>query len=199
MPKQITLATININKANPRKIEPKEFRDLVESIRRDPEIMSVNPLVLHSKTDFTILAGEQRYKALKELGYEEIPTNWVIYADGLSEQQKRKFILLDNLHAGAWDYIKLQEEFKPEELEDWNIEFAELQQLNPSELLTVGELPKEEKPRPSATADEYSVFELVMLHDNKLKLLETLNHIKSNHQLDKLEDCIMHLITLYQS
>jgi hypothetical protein len=53
-----------------------------------------------------------------------------------------------------------------------------------------GELERVE-PRPKATDDSYSNFELVMLHPNKVRLVELLARIKEEHHLDKVEEAIM--------
>ena len=47
---------------------------------------------------------------------------------------------------------------------------------------------------PKSTDDEYSVFELVMLHENKLILLQVLNEVKTKHGIDKQEDALMYII-----
>lgn len=51
---------------------------------------------------------------------------------------------------------------------------------------------------PKASDDEYSLFELVMRHENKLRLLETLNHIKQARAFDKHEDALMWLVDQYE-
>ena len=59
-----------------------------------------------------------RYKALYELGYEDIP---VVEVKGLSDEQKRKFRLLDNKTAeiADWDLDKLEIELVGLEIEDF--------------------------------------------------------------------------------
>jgi hypothetical protein len=52
-------------------------------------------------------------------------------------------------------------------------------------------------PKPKATDDNYSVFELVMLHENKTKLVDVLNDIKRNKDFDKIEDALMDLVNSY--
>lgn len=54
-------------------------------------------------------------------------------------------------------------------------------------------------PKPKATDDHYSVFELVMEHDNKVRLVELLNSIKQEKQLDKIEDALMQLVRSYEA
>lgn len=69
--------------------------------------------------DYVILAGHTRALALVELGYEEAPC---IIMDGLTDEQKRKFRILDNKTAeiAEWDYDLLKEELKELELEGFS-------------------------------------------------------------------------------
>lgn len=57
------------------------------------------------------------------------------------------------------------------------------------------EKPKSESPK--ATDERYSVFELVMIHENKLLLVEVLNNLRQERHYEKIEDALMHLIRAY--
>lgn len=194
--KPIELSKIIPNPNNPRTVKSEDFEKLVQSIKADPEILTVNPIVLNSSTDFSIIAGQMRYLALKKLKYKKLPPEWILFADKLTEEQKKKFIILDNTHTGTWDLAKLNDDWA-DQLAEWNISIPE---FNPTEelpdLLPVEktEIKKEVTGKALATANEYSVFELVMLHENKLKLLEILNKIKNEQQFEKLEDSLMFII-----
>lgn len=50
---------------------------------------------------------------------------------------------------------------------------------------------------PKASDEDYSTFELVMLHSNKLLLVETLNKLRQERHFEKIEDALMHLIKSY--
>lgn len=54
------------------------------------------------------------------------------------------------------------------------------------------------KAEPKASDDDYSVFELVMLHENKIRLVECLSSIRADQMYDKLEDALMHLVRHYE-
>ena len=56
-----------------------------------------------------ILAGHTRYKALRQLGYQEAD---VVVKSGLTEEQKRKYRLLDN---------------KTGELAEWDVDLLEME------------------------------------------------------------------------
>lgn len=47
--------------------------------------------------------------------------------------------------------------------------------------------------------DDYSNFTILMLHSNKLQLVECLDEIRENENLFKLEDALMHLVNLYNN
>jgi len=88
---------------NPRKND-KAVDAVAESIRQCGYIA---PVIVDENN--VILAGHTRLKALETLGYDKIP---VIEAKGLTEEQKRKYRLLDNKTAelAEWDFALLAEE-----------------------------------------------------------------------------------------
>ena len=69
-----------------------------------------------------ILAGHTRYKALQKLGRSVAD---VVVKTGLSDEQKRKYRILDNKTAelAEWDYDLLKQELE-------NIDFAELENFD---------------------------------------------------------------------
>jgi hypothetical protein len=66
-----------------------------------------------------------RYLALKEMGWKEIPDEWVKIADELTPDEKRRFIIADNVSGGEWDYEDLAANWDPIELENWGLELPE--------------------------------------------------------------------------
>ena len=52
---------------------------------------------------------------------------------------------------------------------------------------------------PKQSDDDYSLFELVMLHENKLKLIDALNLIKKKLSIETNEIALMTLISSYDS
>ena len=67
------------------------------------------------------------------------PTATIARADHLTEEQKREFIIKDNVSFGEWDEGLLREDFSDEELIDWGLED-----------------PEEEDPEEDADEDEYT-------------------------------------------
>ena len=76
-----------------------------------------------------ILAGHTRFKALQQLGYDEIE---VAIAEGLTEEQKKKYRLLDNKtnELAAWDFEKLDEELANLDFGDFDFGLALSQEAN---------------------------------------------------------------------
>ena len=66
-----------------------------------------------------------RYRALGEMGYDEIPDEWIVKADDLTAKQKKEFIIKDNIGYGVWDEDILIEEFDVQLLYDWGLPVKE--------------------------------------------------------------------------
>lgn len=49
----------------------------------------------------------------------------IIYADTLTEEEKREFIIKDNSSFGAWDWDVLANEWESEQLDDWGVDVWE--------------------------------------------------------------------------
>jgi len=116
------LSEIKINPKNPRLIKDDRFKKLVKSLQEFPKMMKLRPIVVDS--NMQILGGNMRFKALKELGYKDIPDNWVKRADELTEAEMRRFIITDNVPFGDWDLDILQE-WDSKELIEWGIELPD--------------------------------------------------------------------------
>lgn len=114
------LKDIKENKANPRLIKDYKYHQLVNSIKDFPKMLELRPIVID--TDGTILGGNMRFKALKELGYKEIPDTWVKRADELSDAEKQRFIIEDNVGFGEWDYDALANEWDVNDLVEWGLD-----------------------------------------------------------------------------
>jgi DNA modification methylase len=123
-PTSISITKIKKNPSNPRIIKDEKYRKLVQSIKDFPEMLELRPLVLDS--DMTVLGGNMRLTALRELGYKEAPC---LIASELTDEQKRQFIIKDNLGYGEWDWDALGELYQLPELEDWGLDIPEFVSL----------------------------------------------------------------------
>lgn len=114
------LSEIKSNPNNPRVIKDHKFKKLKKSISEFPKMMELRPMVINE--DNIVLGGNMRLKALKELGYKEVPEEWVKRASDLTEEETRRFIIADNVGFGEHDWEMLANEWNTEELEDWGLE-----------------------------------------------------------------------------
>lgn len=113
------LSKIKQNPNNPRVIKDDKFAKLVKSISEFPKMMELRPMVIND--DNIVLGGNMRLKALKELGYDEIPDTWIKKAKELTDDEQRRFIIADNVGFGEHDWEMLANEWNADELSDWGI------------------------------------------------------------------------------
>jgi DNA modification methylase len=117
------LSNIKPNPNNPRLIKDDKFSKLVQSIKDFPEMMEKRPIVCVTDVDGKIypLGGNMRYKAIKELGYKDVPDTWIVMADEWTEEKRREFVVKDNVGFGEWDWEQLQT-WDAEELKSWGLD-----------------------------------------------------------------------------
>jgi hypothetical protein len=60
--------------------------------------------------------------ALKELGYKDIPDEWVKSANELTEDEKNRFIIADNVGFGDWDFEMLESDWSLDDMSDWGLD-----------------------------------------------------------------------------
>ena len=113
---------IKLNKSNPRIIKDYKFEKLKKSISEFPKMLELRPMVIDN--DNVVLGGNMRLTALKDLGYKEIPDNWVKRASELTDEEKQRFVIADNVGFGDWDWDILANEWDTDLLVDWGLEGA---------------------------------------------------------------------------
>jgi hypothetical protein len=114
---KVAIREIKPNTNNPRFIKDDKFRKLVKSIKEFPEMLELRPIVVDS--DMIVLGGNMRLKACIEAGLTEVP---ILVADQLSEEQKKEFIVKDNVGFGEWDWDLLANEWDTDLLEEWGLD-----------------------------------------------------------------------------
>jgi 16S rRNA G966 N2-methylase RsmD len=115
--KTVKISEIKTNPNNPRLIKDEKFKKLVKSINEFPEMLEIRPIVVNA--DMIVLGGNMRLKACKEAGLKEIQ---IIFANDLTEEQQREFIIKDNVGFGEWDWELIANEWDAEELDDWGLD-----------------------------------------------------------------------------
>jgi hypothetical protein len=120
------LTDLKLNPNNPRLIKDAKFKKLCDSVRDFPKMMELRPIVIDKANGNMILGGNMRLLALKKLGYKEIPDGWVKDAAELTEDEKRRFIIEDNMSLGEWDYGLLAGSFDTSDLVEWGFDEKEL-------------------------------------------------------------------------
>lgn len=116
MIKTVDIKDIKPNTRNPRYIDEKEFKSLVESIKSFPEMLDARPIVVDK--DLRILGGNMRWKASLEAGLGQV----TIYIAGWDPEKDKEFIIKDNVSAGQWDWEMLANEWDADDLNDWGLE-----------------------------------------------------------------------------
>ena len=107
---------------NPRAITQEALGKLAESIKRNSKFMPLRPIVIDD--DGNVLGGNQRLRAIRDiLGMDEVPDSWVVRASDLSEQERREFVLVDNVQSGDWDVELLREHWMDVDLEGLGVPF----------------------------------------------------------------------------
>jgi ParB-like chromosome segregation protein Spo0J len=114
---RVDIRQIRPNPDNPRFIKEGKFEKLVKSIKEFPEMLELRPIVVNQ--DMVVLGGNMRLKACEEAGIEQVP---IIFADNLTEEQQKEFIIKDNSSFGEWDWDLLANEWDVELLDDWGLD-----------------------------------------------------------------------------
>jgi DNA modification methylase len=91
------VASLRPHERNPRTITAPRLAALKADLDADPEMLRARPLI--ALPDGRVIAGNQRLRAVVELGWETVPA---VYAD-LDENRAREWALRDNNQFGEWD------------------------------------------------------------------------------------------------
>jgi len=176
------ITDIKPNPENPRIIKDHKFKQLVESIKSFPKMLELRPIVIDENN--VVLGGNMRLKACTEAGLTDVP---VIYAKDLTEEQKKEFIIKDNVGYGEWDWEDLANSWDVEQITDWGLDINGFD-VNANELSNEFSLPSGDKsPFQQMTftlADEQSIQIKNAIEEIKrteeYKFVETMGNENSN-------------------
>lgn len=113
------IVKVNINELispeyNPRQITDDEMEKLKNSIN---EFGYIAPIIVNKHNNH-IVGGNQRYEALKSLGYTDVD---VVFVDEPDIQREKALNIALNKISGEWDFVKLADIIDDLELNDFDI------------------------------------------------------------------------------
>lgn len=114
---KVKVSEIILNDNNPRIIKDNKFKKLVKSIQDFPEMLQLRPIVVDDAN--IILGGNMRFRACVEAGLTEV---YILRAENLTEEQKKEFIIKDNVGFGEWDWDELANNWDNDQLESWGLD-----------------------------------------------------------------------------
>ena len=120
MIKQVNINEVLTNPNNPRIIKDEKFKKLVKSIKEFPQMLEKRSIVVDES--MTVLGGNMRLKACIDAGLKKV---WVDVAEGWTEDQKKEFIIKDNVGFGDWDWDILANDWAGLALTDWGLDVWE--------------------------------------------------------------------------
>jgi hypothetical protein len=135
MKQVIKISQVKNNPNNPRVIKDHDFYVLVNSIKTTPGFMEFRPVIIDYNN--MVLCGNQRLRACIYLGHKEIWTDLFTQekADEMNKEAQKEgrptktyleyckaITIVDNTHAGTWDWDMLANEWEQTELEDWGLD-----------------------------------------------------------------------------
>ena len=108
---------IKPNPNNPRIIKDIKFKQLVKSIQDFPQMLELRPIVIDENN--MVLGGNMRLKACIEAGLTDVP---VKQAKDLTEEQKKEFIIKDNVSFGSHDWSELANNWDVDLIQEWGLD-----------------------------------------------------------------------------
>jgi hypothetical protein len=138
--KKVKLSAIKLNPDNPRRIGTVEMDRLVKSLQDFPDMLNIREIVCDET--MTVLGGNMRLLALRKIGAKEATAKIV---KGLTEAQKREFIIKDNSQFGEWN-LDLLSGWDGLPLVEWGVDIPKHWGGLPPEEIADGSDPEPEKP-----------------------------------------------------
>jgi len=122
------LKDIKPNPNNPRVLRDDKFQKLKKSIQEFPKMLSLRPIVIDENN--VVLGGNMRLRALQDLGFTDLDDSCVKYAKDLTEEEKQRFIIADNVAFGEWDWDTLANDWDVVDLEAWGLEIPQFKSID---------------------------------------------------------------------
>jgi hypothetical protein len=175
------------NPDNPRTITGDALEKLKASIREFPAMLQLRPIVVDA--DMVVLGGNMRLRACKELGITDVP---IIQADTLTDKEKDRFIIADNVAFGEWDFEALANDWDVDELEAWGVDSPEFEEVK--------EVDYSSKNKELNTDDFDDTMELKfkLSRDEYLEVQERLNVVCAKQNVETKEAALLELFLFYE-
>jgi ParB-like chromosome segregation protein Spo0J len=192
--------TLLANPRNPNKHSPEQVALLAKIIKHQGWR---SPITISNRSGFVVV-GHGRLQAAILLGEQFVPVD---SQDFKSDEDEIAHLIADNRLAelADADTSMISDLIKELGDTDFDMDLTGFNMTELEELISSNETPdeadeaKEADTKPKQSDDNYSLFEIVMLHENKLKLIDALNLIKKKLSLETNELALMTLISSYDS
>lgn len=121
----VPIAKLRANPKNPRVMRDEKFAKLKKSIQDFPDMLNYRSIVAVTDTDgkLMVLGGNMRLRAMQDLGIKTAP---VMLADHWTEEQRREFIIKDNVGFGEHNWDELANEWDADKLGEWGMDLPKL-------------------------------------------------------------------------
>lgn len=93
-------------------------------------MMALRPIV-YDPESMEVLGGNMRLRALIDLGYKKIPDEWVKPASDFTEEELKRFQIIDNLSYGEWSWEDIANEWDENLLKDWGMDIPVMPEIEP--------------------------------------------------------------------
>ena len=153
--KQVSSRKVLENPDNPRFIKDYKFKKLVNSLKEFPEMLGKRPIVVDE--NYMVLGGNMRLKACREAGLDKV---WVDVAIGWTDEQKKEFIVKDNLNYGEWDWEVLANEYDVLKLDQYGLD------LNP----TIFQQEEDTETIKGATDEKFNDYTIYFRNEEELEI-----------------------------
>lgn len=172
---QAKVSDLKENPDNPRTITGDALEKLKASIREFPAMLQLRPIVVDA--DMVVLGGNMRLRACKELGITDVP---IIQADTLTDKEKERFIIADNVAFGEWDFEALANDWDVEELEAWGVEEKKAT--------------AKQKGNRYRIVNDYYNFKLMIHKDDIGRLMDKLEYVMLENGFETHSDALLHIV-----
>lgn len=112
------LSDLKPNPDNPRTISKEQFEQLKKKIAKNPDGLTAQKI---GHKDGIIIAGNQRWRAINEIGLE-LKDEWFKDLSGWTDEQIQDWLIDTNVSDGEWDFDILANQYEAEYLLEHGVE-----------------------------------------------------------------------------